>query len=133
MKLNQRNIINITILLISAILMAFEFGGNYDTFYNWLMGSANGFNSFMMPDDSIFMVIAWIYTITLLGAVFCSLIENMDMARLCTYVSTGSMSIFVLFGLYGTTLSQSGSFCIGMPLLLIATLALLFTNVTSAR
>ena len=129
MKLGKKDIACIVLLIVCAFLMTLEFGGNYDTFYEWLSGEGHGFSNGSMPDDTMFVVLAWVYLVSLLGTVLLRLLRKSDYAKFCAYVSGGAMGIFVLFGLYGTTVDAHGPFCIGMPLLLVVTLAISYLNI----
>ena len=133
MKLTNEDRIAIILIIICAFLMTLEFGGNYDTFYEWLSGEANGFGRIDMPDDSLFFVLAWVYLFSLLGTLIFKLTRKRDIAKLCAYISSGSMGVFVIFGLYGVITVNSGELCIGMPLMLAATLALLYLSVTAEK
>lgn len=129
MKLEKKDIVCIVLLLLCALLMTLKFGGNYDTFYEWLAGEANGFNHTKMPDDSLFMVLAWVYVVTLVATVLFGLLHKTDYAKIFAYISSGSMGVFVLFGLYGTRVKVHGPFCIGMPLMLAVTLVIAYLNI----
>lgn len=116
MKLTKRSVVFIALLIVCAFVMTLEFGGNYDTFYEWLSGEG-GFGHSRMPDDSLFVVLAWIYLLTLIATVIFEVTRNYDFMQLCSYISFGSIFVIFAFGLYGTSVTDHGPLCIGMPLL----------------
>ena len=132
MKLASKNKVCIIIVLVCAFLMVLEFGGNYDSFYDFLAGT-DGFNRIDMPDDSLFVVLSWVYLVSLVGVVIFGLTESVDLSRVCAYISSGAMGIFNVFGIYGLITVNSGELCIGMPLLLVATIALMRINASTDR
>jgi len=124
MTLTKRSIVFIVLLIVCALIMTLEFGGNYDTFYEWLSGEG-GFGHSRMPDDSLFTVLAWIYLVTLIATVFFEVICQYDFMQLCAYISFGSIAVIFAFGLYGTAVTSFGPLCIGMPLLFSISTAIL--------
>ena len=124
MKLTKRCIVFIALMLVSALVMTLEFGGNYDTFYDWLSGEG-GFGHSRMPDDSLFVVLAWIYLLALIATVIFEIIRKYDFMQLCSYISFGTMLVIFAFGLYGTSVTNHGPLCIGMPLLFLISTTIL--------
>ncbi len=115
MKLTKRSIVFIALLIICALVMTLEFGGNYDTFYQWLSGEG-GYENTLMPEKSLFTVLSWVYLLTLIATVIFEVFRKYDFMKLCSYISFGSMLVILIFGLYGTRVASHGPLCIGMPL-----------------
>lgn len=121
MQLTKKGIVFIALLVVCALLMTLEFGGNYDTFYEWLSGEAHYFTRYGSPLGEMCMVLAWIYLVALVGTVGFVLFGKSELMTLCSYISGGAMLVMFLLGLLN--LDDWGGLCIGMPLLLAVSVA----------
>lgn len=113
MQLTKRGIVFIVLFMACTLLMTLEFGGNYDTFYEWLSGEAHY--------GGLCTVLAWIYVVTLVGTVGFELFGRTDLMTFCSYISGGAMLVMFLLGLFW--FNSMGALCIGMPLLLAVSIA----------
>ena len=128
MKLSKTDITLIGLVIAFVACMAFEFGGNYDYFFEWLIGEGD-YPYVGLPSTFFTLVISWLYLISFVLCVIFELIHLYAYMKLFSYINLVSISVCFLVGLYGIVRysgRSGGILCIGTIIYLVISIFLFF-------
>lgn len=117
--MKKRDILAIFILPVCAIVMHLRFGGNGNTFYAWLLGSAELMEPLKVYSQW-FSFLTWMYLISLIAVAVLEILHKYETARLFAWINTISIHSCVFFGFLE---GYRNSICAGMVLLLLLSLS----------
>ena len=106
-------------LPVCAAVMHLRFGGGGNTFYAWLLGTAQ-LQEPLKGYSQWFSFLAWIYLVSLIAIVLLEILHKFESARRFAGINTVSIYLCVIFGFVE---GYRNSICVGMILLFFISLS----------